>query len=104
MYATGPDPNGDAKDTRVEGVDTTGKTVPLTEGNSGIRRAEIEGQEQAYVATPSRLSEVASAYAEHTPHAAPLQTVRIVVRWHGIEHARPTGSYRDQVIAEWTRP
>src|SRR3954454_21587933 len=58
MYATSPDPNGDAKDTRVEGVDATGKTVQLTEGNSGIRRAEIEGQEGAYVAAPSRLAEV----------------------------------------------
>ena len=104
MYSTAPDPNGDAKDTRVEGVDAAGRTVQITEGNSGIRRAEIEGQEQAYVATPSRLSEVASAYAEHTPGAAPLRTVRIVVRWHGIKHARPTGTYRDQVIAQWTRP
>src|SRR3954464_3779385 len=74
MYSTAPDPNGDAKDTRVEGVDTTGRTVPITEGNSGIRRAEIEGQEGAYVATPARLSEVANAYAEHSPGAAQLRT------------------------------
>ncbi|GAA0550691.1 hypothetical protein GCM10010172_36050 [Paractinoplanes ferrugineus] len=104
MYATGPDPNGDAKDSRVEGTDITGRTVPITEGNSGIRRAEIEGQEAAYVATPSRLSEVAAAYAEHSPGAAPLQSVRLVVRWVGIRHARPTGTYRDEVIARWTRP
>jgi len=104
MYATGPDPNGDAKDTRVEGTDVDGRTVQITEGNSGIRRAEIEGQEGAYVATPSRLAEVASAYAQHTPGATPLRAVRIVVRWYGIEHARPTGKYHDQVIAEWTRP
>jgi hypothetical protein len=103
MYSTAPDPNGDAKDTRVEGVDTAGRTVQITEGNSGIRRAEIEGQEGAYVATPARLSEVANAYAEHSPGAAQLRSVRIVVRWHGIEHARPTGTYRDEVIAEWTR-
>lgn len=104
MYATGPDPNGDAKDARVEGTDADGRTVQLTEGNSGIRRAEIEGQEGAYVSTPSRLAEVATAYTEHSPGAAPLRSVRIVVRWHGIEHARPTGTYRDQVIAQWTRP
>jgi hypothetical protein len=104
MYATAPDPNGDAKDTRVEGVDVNGRTVPLTEGNSGIRRAEIEGQEGAYVADPSRLADVAAAYAQHTPGAAPLREVRIVVRWHDIEHARPTGTYHDQVIADWTRP
>ena len=104
MYATAPDPNGDAKDTRVEGTDVDGRTVQLTEGNSGIRRAEIEGQQGAYVADPSRLADVAAAYAQHTPGAAPLREVRIVVRWHGIEHARPTGTYHDQVIADWTRP
>ncbi|GIM89455.1 hypothetical protein [Paractinoplanes toevensis] len=104
MYATGPDPNGDAKDTRVEGTDEQGRTVQITEGNSGIRRAEIEGQEGAYVAAPSRLSEVAAAYQEHSPGAAPLKSVRIVVRWVGIKHARPTGTSRDEVIAEWRRP
>ncbi|MBM2617685.1 hypothetical protein JIG36_19195 [Actinoplanes sp. LDG1-06] len=104
MYSTAPDPNGDARDTRVEGVDADGHTVAITEGNSGIRRAEIEGQQQAYVDEPARLGQVAEAYAEHTPGASPLRTVRIVIRWHGIEHARPTGTWRDEVVAEWTRP
>ncbi|XVU24130.1 hypothetical protein ACQPZJ_43990 [Actinoplanes sp. CA-054009] len=104
MYSTAPDPNGDARDTRVEGVDTAGRTVAITEGNSGIRRAEIEGQQQAYESDPSRLSQIADAYASHSPGASPLRTVKIVIRWHGIEHARPTGDYRDEVVAEWTRP
>jgi len=104
MYSTAPDPNGAAKDTRVEGVDVNGRTVGLNEANSGIRRAEIEGQEGAYVSDPSRLSQVAAAYAEHTPGAAPLRSVRIVVRWHAVKHSRPTGTWTDQVIAEWTRP
>jgi hypothetical protein len=103
MYATAPDPNGDARDTRVEGTDVDGRTVAITEGNSGIRRAEIEGQQGAYVAMPSRLSEVAAAYESHSPGAARLRSVRIVIRWHGIEHARPTGTYRDEVIVEWIR-
>jgi hypothetical protein len=104
MYSTAPDPNAAAKDTRVEGVDTGGRTVQLTEANSGIRRAEIEGQQQAYVEDPARLSRVAEAYADHSPAAAPLRSVRIVIRWHGVEHSRPTGTYTDQVIAQWTRP
>ena len=104
MYSTAPDPNGAAKDTRVEGVLPDGRVVAITEGNSGIRRAEIEGQQAAYEAQPARLSEVADAYAAHSPDAPALRTVRIVVRWHGIEHARPTGDSRDEVVAEWTRP
>jgi hypothetical protein len=104
MYSTAPDPDADAPDTRVEGVDTTGRTVELTETNSGLRRAEIEGQQQAYVDNPSRLRQVAIAYAARTPGAAPLKEVRIVIRWVGIEHARPTGTSHDQVIAQWTAP
>jgi hypothetical protein len=102
MYATAPGPNEDAPDTRVEGVDTTGRTVVLTEANSGLRRAEIEGQQQEYVADPARLRQVAIAYAEKSPGAAPLKTVRIVIHWVGIEHSRPTGTSHDQVIASWT--
>lgn len=104
MYSTAPDPNADAPDTRVEGVDTTGRTVVLTEANSGLRRAEIEGQQRAYIDDPSRLRQVAAAYAEKSPEAPPLRTVRIVIRWEGIEHSRPTGTSRDEVIATWTAP
>jgi hypothetical protein len=104
MYSTAPDPNADAPDTRVEGVDATGRTVVLTEANSGLRRAEIEGQQQAYIDDPGRLRQVAIAYAEKSPGAAPLTTVRIVIRWEGIEDARPTGTSRDQTIATWSAP
>jgi hypothetical protein len=104
MYSTAPDPNADAPDTRVEGVDTAGRTIVLTEANSGLRRAEIEGQQAAYVADPGRLRQVAVAYAEKSPAAAPLTTVRIVIRWEGIEHSRPTGTSRDETIATWTAP
>ena len=104
MYSTAPDPNGAARDTRVEGVDAAGTVVAITEANSGIRRAEIEGQQAAYTADPARLAQVAAAYAEHTPDAAPLREVRIVVRWHGVEDSRPTGTSRDETVARWVRP
>ncbi|MFI5931600.1 hypothetical protein [Actinoplanes sp. NPDC051494] len=102
MYSTAPDPNADAPDTRVEGEDTTGRTVVLTEANSGIRRAEFEGQQQQYVDDPGRLQQVAVAYSEKSPSAPPLTTVRIVIRWEGIEHARPTGESHDEIVAAWT--
>jgi hypothetical protein len=104
MYATAPDPNADAPDTRVEGVDASGRTVQLTEWNTGLRRAEIEGQQQSYVDHPQRLRQVAIAYAARNPRAAHLKTVRIVIRWVGIEDARPTGTSYDQVVAQWTAP
>lgn len=104
MYSTAPDPDGDAKDTRVEGVDTTGRSVSLTEENTGIRRAEIEGQQRAYELEPARLQRIADAYAEHRPTDPPLREVRIVIRWHGVQDSRPTGTWRDEIVADWTRP
>lgn len=104
MYASAPDPDADAQDTRVEGVDTAGRTVPITETNSGIRRAEIEGQLQAYQADPARLERVAEAYEKMEPGMPPLREVRIVIRWYGVQDSRPTGTYRDEVIADWVRP
>jgi hypothetical protein len=104
MYSTAPGSDRAATDSRVEGVDVAGSVVELTETNSGIRRAEIEGQQAAYVADPARLREVADAYAERNPGAPALREVRLVVRSHGVKHSRPTGTWTDQVVADWVTP
>ena len=104
MFATAPDPDGAGRDTRVEGVDSTGTTVQITESNSGIRRAEIEGRLAAYVADPAQLRWVAGAYAEHTRGSRPLREIRIVIRWHDVQDSRPTGISRDEIVARWVRP
>jgi hypothetical protein len=103
MYSTAPDPNGAARDTRVEGVDSAGRVLQITEANSGIRRAEIEGQQAAFVADPALMSRIAAAYAKHVPGSPPLQEVRIVIRWHEIRDSRPVGGSRDEVVARWVR-
>ena len=101
MYSTAPGPDEDAPDTRVEAVAADGAVVPLTERNSGVRRAEIEGQQQRYAADPDLLREVADAYAARNPGAPPLVEVRIVVRWHGVRDSRPTGESTDEVVVRW---
>jgi hypothetical protein len=104
MYATSSDPDQPAPDTRVEGVDAAGAVEVLTERNSGIRRAEIEGQQGRYAAEPALLAEVAQAYADRNPGAADLVEVRIVIRWHGIRDSRPTGDYVDETVVRWRAP
>ncbi|MFC3504204.1 hypothetical protein ACFOOK_25000 [Micromonospora krabiensis] len=101
MYSTSNPPNAPAPDTRVEGVDVTGAVVSLDQNATGIRRAEIEGQQSRYVADPPRLAEVADAYAERHPDAPDLTEVRIVIRWHGIQGGRPTGRYTDETVVRW---
>ncbi len=101
MYSTSDPPDADARDTRVEGVDRTGALVDLGERATGIRRAEIEGQQARYTADPSLLSEVAEAYTRRHPDAPELTEVRIVVRWHDITDRRPTGRWSDETVVRW---
>ncbi|MEV0155284.1 hypothetical protein AB0H57_16290 [Micromonospora sp. NPDC050686] len=101
MYATSNPPDEPAPDTRVEGVDRTGRVIELGQAATGIRRAEIEGQQSRYRNDPELLTEVANAYAERHPDGPALTEVRIVVRWHGIADGRPTGRYVDQTVARW---
>jgi hypothetical protein len=101
MYAGYNPPDEPAPDTRVEGVDRTGAVIVLNELNSGIRRAEIEGQQPRYVAEPTLLRQVAAAYADRNPGAPGLVEVRIVTRWHGIRDSRPTGTHTDELIVSW---
>jgi hypothetical protein len=104
MYAGVNPPNEPAPDTRVEAVDSTGAVVALTERNTGIRRAEIEGQQDRYASDPSLLREVADAYTDRNPSAPVLVEVRIVIRYWGIEDSRPTGTYTDETVVRWRAP
>ncbi|MGB2568096.1 hypothetical protein ACPFP2_06570 [Micromonospora citrea] len=101
MYSTSEPADAPAPDTRVEGMDRTGAVVALGQDATGIRRAEIEGQQDRYAAHPGRLRQVAEAYAERHPGAPELVEVRIVIRWYGIRQGRPTGTWTDETAVRW---
>jgi hypothetical protein len=50
------------------------------------------------------LQQVALAYADKSPSAAPLKTVRIVIHWVEIDDSRVTGRSHDQILVSWTAP
>jgi hypothetical protein len=102
MYSTVADLNAPVADTRVEAIDTSGATVPLTEANTGIRRAEIEGQMGRFRERPGLLKVVADAYARKNPRAPAVGEVRVVIRWHQVRDGLPTGAWRDEVVTTWT--
>jgi hypothetical protein len=101
MYAAVNPPNDLVPVTRVEGVDSTGAVVALTEGNTGIRRAEIEGQQKRYATDLALLQEVADAYGKRNPTAPELVEVHIVIRSYVIRDSRPTGSYSEETVVRW---
>jgi hypothetical protein len=104
MFAGVNAPNEPAPDPRVEGVDASGATIELNEHNAGLRRAEIEDNEDEYIADPGRLSLVADAYDARNPIAPPLVRATLIMRWHEIRHSAATGRWHDQPLAVWVRP
>jgi hypothetical protein len=101
MYATADKLDAPVADTRVEAVDTAGYRQTLTQNDTGIRRAEIEGQLDRFARQPTGLSTVARAYERRHPHAAPLAAIAVVVRWHEVRDGRSTGRYHDETRVVW---
>jgi hypothetical protein len=103
MYASTEKLDTTVADTRLEAVDTAGRRWTLTDADTGIRRAEIEGQLNRFATEPTRLSVVARAYERHNPLAGPLAEIAVVVRWHEVRGGRPTGLYYDETKVVWHR-
>lgn len=104
MYAVADRLDDPVADTRFELVDTSGATVELTQNNTGIRRAEIEGQLGRFRADPSLLRVIDQAYAARNPNAPAAVTLRIVIRWNDLKDGIPTGNYHDETVAIWNPP
>ncbi len=104
MYAGVNPPNEDAPDPRIEATTLDGVVVQLGEKQTGLRRAEVEGQQQSFIDDPSRLSEVVEAYQRRNPDGPTLAEIRYVMRKHEIKTSRPTGKWRDEVLATWQVP
>lgn len=101
MYASAVDPDAPVEDTRVEATDASGQIVIITPQNTGIRRAEFEGQLGRFREEPPRLRVVVDAYQRRNPDAPRLREVRVVVRWHEVRDFEVTGVWEDQVVATW---
>ncbi|HCT75766.1 MAG TPA: hypothetical protein DGT23_04060 [Micromonosporaceae bacterium] len=101
MYAGVNPPNEPAPDPRIEGTTVDGHVIQLGEKQTGLRRAEVEGQQGLFVADPSRLREVVEAYNRRNPQGPTLAEIRYVMRLHEIKTSRPTGKWSDSVLASW---
>ncbi len=104
MYATADKLDSPIADTRFEIVDSTGAVIPLTERNTGIRRAEIEGQLARFQTDPSLLRVIDEAYVSRNPRAPAAVVVRIIIRWFDLRDGIQTGTYHDVTIATWDAP
>ncbi|MEV6526810.1 hypothetical protein AB0M43_33255 [Longispora sp. NPDC051575] len=99
MYATTDALDAPVRDTRVAALDDTGAALDLTETDTGLRRAEVEGQ----LDRPDLPRLLAVAYERRNPDATPLRRVTIVVTWHELRDGRPTGRTTEETVAAWER-
>jgi len=102
MFATTDEWSEPISIARAEVTDAAGRTIELTPSNSGVRRAEIEGQLDRFRADPRLLIGLADAYRAHNPGAPQPRTVSVLLRHHEISRSGPTGRYTDEVVATWT--
>lgn len=103
MYSTREDPDGVVQSARVEAVDARGRVLVVPDAATGLRRAEIEGQAARLVADPSLLGQVSRAHDRLHPDSPAYDVVRVVVTDTRLRDSRPTGTLREQVVAQWSR-
>jgi hypothetical protein len=101
MFATTNEWSEPISIARAEVTDAAGRTVELTPANSGVRRAEVEGQLDRFRRDPELLAGLADAYRAHNPDATRLTSVSVMLRHHQISRRGPTGRYTDEVVATW---
>lgn len=100
MYSTRDDPNNPVTSTEIMGVHVDGTRLVVTGTETGLRRAELEGQLDRFVADPDLLGTVAAAY-ERRNAGERLRRLEIVQRKSELVDGKATGSYRETVLATW---
>lgn len=103
MYSTRDDPNAPVATTGIEATTPAGTRLRISGPETGLRRAEVEGQLGRFVDDPSLLGSLAAAYQRHHPGSV-LSRVEVVRRDYPLRHGRATGAVRTTVLASWTRP
>lgn len=103
MYATADPGDRPVRSTRVEGYYADGTVVRLSNGSTGMRRAEIEGQLTRFKKHPELIGELAKAYKNRNPDRPEIVRIEIIQRLIYLKNNEPTGISEDMVYANWER-
>jgi hypothetical protein len=100
MYAGHHPANGVIRSTVLRARTADGRSVPVTTGATGLRRAEVEGQLHQLIAHPGRLGRLAALQRRRHPSAAAYVEIRILQkRWQLRDGA--IVHHRQVVLADW---
>jgi hypothetical protein len=102
MYASRDSTKAPVKSTLMQGITPAGKRITINGTETGLRRAEVEGQLGRFERNPALLATVADAY-QRRHNGATLAAVEIVVRNYGLRGGAATGHYTQKLLARWSR-
>lgn len=101
MYAAADDPNGTVLSTSLVAVTEQGRTVGVTSGDIGLRRAEYEGQLGRL--RPAVLGELAAVHSRRRPRAPRYRALRVVQTAYRLHDGVP-GPRSERVLSSWQAP
>lgn len=102
MYSTRDNPNAPVKSTLMQAITASGKRITITGVETGLRRAEVEGQLGRFEHNPKLLRTVADDYQRRHP-GTDLAAIEIVTRNYGLHNGAATGHYTQTLLAHWSR-
>jgi hypothetical protein len=102
MFAFTTPPSGDVSSATIEAVLPDGRRVPvpLTPGQVGLRRAEVEGQYGHVMHDPRLLGALAVAHHRLHPDAPGYRQVDLVEQTVHLKDGKPVGQ-SSKVLASW---
>ncbi len=103
MFATAQPPSSSVVSTSIEiQQNNRWKPAPLTPENTGLNRAEIEGQLPRLIANPQLLATLARSHQRLHPTDAKWTGLRIIRTEIELVNRQPTGISRSSTVAQWS--
>jgi hypothetical protein len=102
MYSTRDSTHAPVKSTLMQGITDTGKQITISGVETGLRRAEVEGQLGRFEHNPQLLETIADAYQQRHSGTR-LAAIEIVTRDYGLKNGVATGHYTQTLQTRWSR-
>jgi hypothetical protein len=105
MFSTRNELDGRVNSAELHLTFTDGRdeTVTIDPRTVGLRRAEVEGLEDHFVARPRLLSRLAHTYELNHPSEPGVVAVELVEKITDLEDGRPVGQPTRRILSTWER-
>lgn len=101
MFARASTTDGNIKILRVEAVDANMERFLLTQDNSGIRWAEVEGHARRMRSDPNLVRKLGDSYAAPAGETTHLLAIEVIYTLLEVKNGSLTGQCREVVEAAW---